>query len=107
MQQQKTFAAGRRSVALIQSGDAIDRDREQGCVAVLLFAVGIAPIGQQRKMQIALGAGKVMDFQPFDIFLDRASCRQHGRDRDQRPQMRGHAVAKLQRRQQCRAESPR
>ena len=44
-------------------------------------------------MEIAVRAGEVMDLQPLDLLLDRLACRQQRRHRDQRAQMRGHAVA--------------
>ena len=36
-----------------------------------MFVSGVGPVGQQREMQIAFRAGKMVDLQPLDLLLDR------------------------------------
>ena len=57
-------------------------------------------------MEVAFRAGEMMDLQPLDLLLDRLACRQQRRHRDERAQMRGHAVAQLQGGQERGAEAP-
>ena len=57
-------------------------------------------------MQVAVRARQVMDLQPLDLLVDRLRRRQQRRHRDERAQMRGHAVAQFQRRQQASRGSP-
>ncbi len=47
-------------------------------------------------MQVAIGTGEVVDFQPLDLLLDRRRSGQQRRHGDDRAQMRGHAVGELQ-----------
>ena len=107
MEQQEAVAARRRAVALVEPGDALRCSREESGVALEVLGRSIGPVGEQREMQIAFRAGEVMDFQPLDLLLDRRVRRQQRRHRDERAQMRGHAVAQLQGRQERRAEAER
>ena len=107
VQQQEAVAAGRRTVAPIEPGDAGDRRFQQRRIAVDMLGRGIQPVGEQREMQVALRAGEVVDLQMLDLLLDRRRGGQQRRHRDERAQLRGHAVAQFQGGQQRRAEAAR
>ena len=77
-----------------------DGQSQQRLIAVFMLGCGIGPVGEQREMQIAFRAGKMVNLQTFDQFLDRRWRCQQRRHRDQRAQMRGNAVAQFQRGQQ-------
>ena len=80
---------------------------QQRLIAVDMLGRSIQPVGEQSEMQIALRARQVVDLQTLDLLLDRRGRRQQRRHGDERAQMRGHATAKFQSRQQRRAEAPR
>src|SRR2546423_468128 len=104
MKQQKALAARRGAVSPVQSGDTLDRNSEQGFVAILVLLFGINPIRQKREMKLTFRAGKVMDFQPLDLFLDCDACRQQRGNRDDRPEFGWDPVAQFEGRQQRRTE---
>ena len=107
VEQQEAVAARRRAIAPVEPGDACYRRFQQRRVAVDMLGRGIEPVGEQSEMQIALRAREVVDLQTLDLLVDRRHRRQQRRHRDEGTQMRGHATAKFQGRQQRRAEAPR
>ena len=105
MQQQEARAARARGHSVVESCNAVARDGDQLLVAFGSLVVRVEPIGEQGEMQVAFRTGEMMDFQPLDLLLDvfgRGQKRRHG---DQRAQMRGNAIRKLQARQQNRRGS--
>ena len=50
VQKQKAVAAGRRAIAPVQACNAFDGDSKQRLIVISMFAVVVAPIGQQREM---------------------------------------------------------
>ena len=78
---------------------------EQSVVAFRVLGRGIDPVGEQREMKVAFRAREMMDLETLDLLLDRVACRQQRRHRDERAQMRGHAVAQLQSGQERGAEA--
>ena len=104
MKQQKAIAARPRAVATVELGDALGGGGQQVLVAVHVFGRAVQPVGKKREMKVAFGACEVVDLQPLNLFLDRRAGREHGRHRDHRAEVGRNAVAKLQSRQQRRAE---
>ena len=56
-------------------------------------------------MESANRSRQIVDFEAFDLRVDRFRCRQQCRDGDQRPQVRGNTVPQLERRQRRRTEA--
>ena len=92
VQKEETRSARRRAIAQIETRDAVRRSGDERVVAVSVLGHGVGPIGQQREMQIAFRARKVVNLQPFDEVFDafqRGEQRWHG---DERAQIGGHTV---------------
>ena len=92
VQKEETRSARRRAIAQIETRDAVRRSGDERGVAVSVLGHGVGPIGQQREMQIAFRARKVVNLQPFDQVFDafqRGEQRWHG---DERAQIGGHPV---------------
>ena len=106
MQKQETVAARRRTVALVQTGDAFLGGGQQLFVALRLLARCIGPVGQQRKMKVARGARQIVDFELSNLLLDVLGRGQEGRYGDERAQVLGDSAAQFQRRQQGSAKTP-
>ncbi len=105
MQQQEARAASARLVTLVELRDAGRRALQERRVTLRVLGRGIDPVGQQREMNGAFGAGEVMNLQPLDLLLDRGARGQQHRHRDQRAQACRHAVAQLQGGQEGRAQA--
>ena len=59
--------AGRGSIALVQSRDAVRRDGEQIVVARNAFRRRVEPIRKQRELQISIRVSEVVHFQMLDL----------------------------------------
>ena len=105
MQQQESFAAGRRTVTPIQPRDADDGDVEQRIVLRHALRRRVRPVGEQREVQLLIGRGEIVDLEPVQVFLDaRARVQQH-RHGDQCAQVLGNAFAQRQAGQAARADA--
>jgi hypothetical protein len=89
---------------VVERGDAGARGGQQRLVAVAVFVVGIAPVGQEGQHEVVAGAGEEVHFEAFDLVGDRVEVGQHRRHRHQRAQRGRHAVAQLEAGQRHRAE---
>ena len=105
VEQQKSIAARRGTIATVQSGDPAAGGRQKLIVVVGGLTVGVAPIGQQREMKLAVRARQIVDFELLHLSLYRFDRRQNRRDGDQRAQGFRHAMAKIERRQQSGAKT--
>ncbi len=107
VQQHEAVAGRSGAIAMVQPRDALPGRGPQGLVGLGLFAVGVAPIGQQGEIELARRAGQIVDLQPLDLFLDIFEGGEQGRDGDQGPQGFGYAVLQVQGREQGGAEAAR
>ena len=104
MEQEKSSAAGRRPVALVQIGDGGNGGLQQFIVAARGFGIGIGPVGEQRKPQIAVWIRQVVNFEIVYISLralGRSQQRRHHHDRAQRVR---HSRAEFHSRQRPRSQ---
>ncbi len=102
MQQHEPGAVRRRAIAKIEARDARGGLLDQRGVTLDVLGQAVGPVRQQREMQIAFGTGKMVDFQTFDLLVDRLPSCQHRRNRDDRPELGGNAVPQFETRQQRR-----
>jgi hypothetical protein len=105
VQQEETVAARRRRVSRVETGDPVNGRPQQGLVALDRLRRSVGPVRQQGELNVARTAGQVVDFQQRDLRRHGLARRQQRRYDHERPQMLGHAVAKLESRQQACAEA--
>ena len=101
MQVQKAGTGGTRAVDLVQSGNLDVDQRDKWRILRHVLSGGVQPVGQDCKSHVSLGAGQIMDFQPFELFGQLCAICQHCRHNHERAQRRRHAALKRQSRQ-CR-----
>src|SRR5690349_12447227 len=107
MQQQKSIAARRRAMSRVEFSNACKRSVKQRLIAGIALVVGINPIGQQREMEIAIRACKIMYLEPFNLLGDGVTRRQHRWNGDQGPQLLRYTGGKIERRQRRRSKGAR
>ena len=91
----------------IEAGNPFARDSNNFVIAIDALRCSIGPVGQQRKAEIVVRIGEVVDFQALDLLFDGRFAREEKRYRDQRSERCRHAVAQGQRGQDTRAEDAR
>ena len=99
MQKQEARAARRGAVSFVETIDSCLSGGQQRRIARTALVAGIGPIREQREMQAAFGARKVMNFETFHKLRNFFFVDQHRRHDDDRAQRFRHAVEQRQRRQ--------
>ena len=69
MEQEKSSASGPGPMPRVQLGDGSDGALQKLIVTGRRFGVRIGPVGEQRKPQIAVGIGEVMNFEVVHMSL--------------------------------------
>ena len=96
MEKEEAVAARRRAVDAVQPRYAVGGKRQKAGVTRGRLLVGVEPIEQQRKMQLAADAREIVDLQPLDVFAETRFVGHQRRHDDHRPQMLRHAVGKFE-----------
>src|SRR5690242_14446385 len=99
MKQPEPGAFGGGSITVVESLEARCCESEELLVAGVGLCVRIAPIGEESEVEIALGACEMMDLQAFDLLADGRFAGQKGRHRYQGAELRRHAAAQVEARQ--------
>src|SRR5271157_2513562 len=92
VQKEETRSARRRAITQIETRNARRGRGDEPSVAVGMFGRGVGPVGHQREMQIALGARKVMNLEPFDQLFHALQRREQSWHGDERAQVRGDSI---------------
>jgi hypothetical protein len=107
VEQEEALAAGGRPVAPVQLGDAFGRRLDERFIALDALLVGVGPVREQGEMQLVFRAREMVDLQALDLLFERLARRQQDRHGDQRAQLRRHAFAQREARQDRRAYASR
>ncbi len=104
MQQEKTKPVQRRTVPAIEPIDSLNRRAQKLLVTGSALGGRVRPVRQKRKTDIAIRASEIMNFQPFDEFIDCRSAREQCRHDDDGAEFARNTIAQLEPGEHGRAE---
>ena len=87
---------GFQRVARVEFTDLLQRSGQQGSIGCRVRCVSIGPVGQQRKLRVALRVGKVMQLQAMHQITDGSGACQHAWNHHHHTVLKWNAVGQRQ-----------